>query len=121
MALPCSISTALPRLHGGTNVRVLPTFLARRGPHDVQLHANQSLSDVSASLSISLPRWLAGEGHPRAYALRPCVRTSTGRFFPPRRCGRYALSRMDRLPKLGIAVLERGYLGAHAAARHHAA
>src|SRR5437870_2027235 len=72
MGLPCSTSTDSPQPTNGKNCQrhCLQRLAVPRWPDELQLHPDQPLSDLPPALSPSLPRRLAGEGHPGRHALR---------------------------------------------------
>src|SRR6266550_8742167 len=95
------------RLAAGRNSRPQPLtiLLDLRWPDDLQLHPDQPISELPAPLPSSLSRWLAGERYSGRHALRPRLRTRSGRLLPAPRCRGCPVSGMEALSRSEARVL----------------
>src|SRR6266513_5101726 len=123
MAFPSSISTdSLPLVAGRNSPPQPRTILPDlRWLDDLQLHPNQPIPHLPATLSSSLFGWLARERYSGRHALRPRLRTRSGRLLPAPRCRGCPVSGMEALSRSEARVLAWRYLGSHARTRHSTA
>src|SRR2546426_10602912 len=110
---PSSTWTDSRRLAVGRNSRpqALTILLDRRLLDGVQLHPNQPLPRLPATLSLSLFGWLAREMQPGSHALRARFRRRSGRLLSGARRGGCAVSGMEALSGSEARVLAWRYLG----------
>src|SRR2546427_10625797 len=123
MAFPSSISTdSLPLAAGRTSPPQPRTILPDlRWPDDLQLHPYQPIPTLPATLPSSLFGWLARERYSGRHALRPRLRTRSGRLLPAPRCRGCPVSGMEALSRSEARVLAWRYVGSHARTRHSTA
>src|SRR5438552_9615976 len=122
MAFPSSISTDSLPLAAGRNSPPQPRTILPdlRWPDDLQLHPDQPIPHLPATLSSSLFGWLARERYSGRHALRPRLRTRSGRLLSAPRRSRCHVSGMEVLSESEARVLARRHLGPHARASYPA-
>src|SRR5947208_12799638 len=120
MASTSSISTDTLPLGAGRNSPPQPRTILPdlRWLDDLSLHPDQPIPHLPATLSSSLFGWLARERYSGRHALRPRLRTRSGRLLSPPRCRGGPVSGVEALSGSEGRVLAWRHLGSHARAGH---